>query len=68
MKSHNASKFNLDNCQAALLSSQAQAHVTVAQQLQQIEGQNREAIEALVRSAHYLACYHIAHTKMIWLV
>ena len=62
MKSHNASKIHLDSCQAALLSSQAQAHGTVAQQLQQIdEGQhkkNREAIKALVRCAHYLARHH----------
>lgn len=58
--------LHLDSCQAALLSSQAQAHGTVAKQLQQIdEGQrkkNREAIKALVRCAHYLACHHIAHT------
>ena len=39
------------------------AHGTVAQQLQQIdEGQCKEAIKALVRCAHYLACHHIAHT------
>ena len=66
MKSHNASKLHLDSCQAALLSNQAKAHGTVAQQLQQIdEGQrkkNREALKALVRCAHYLARHHIAHT------
>ena len=33
MKSHNASQLHLDSCQAALMSSQAQRHETVAQQL-----------------------------------
>ena len=66
MKSRKASKLHLDSCQAALLSSQAPAHGTVAQQLQQInEGQrktNREAVKVFIRRVHYLARHHIAHT------
>ena len=66
MKSHNASQVHLDSCQAALMSNQTQAHGTVPQQLQQIsDGQrrkSREAINALVRGAHYLAPHHIART------
>ena len=65
MKSHDKSKLYLQCCQAAQLAMRAETQGTIAHQLQVDERQrrkNREAIKALVRSAHYLVCHHIAHT------
>ena len=68
MKSHDKSKLHLQCCQAALrlLAQQAETQGTIARQLQVVDERqrrkNREAIKALVRCAHYLACHHMAHT------
>ena len=66
MKSHDKSKLHLQCCQAALLAQQAETQGTIARQVQVVDERqrrkNREAIKALVRCAHYLACHHIAHT------
>ena len=69
MKSHDKSKVHLQCCQAALLAQQAETQGTIARQLQVVDERqrrkNREAIKALVRCAHCLACHYIAHTTNI---
>ena len=66
IRAHNTSKLHHDSCQLALQADQAGTHGTIAQQLQQVEQdqrkKNREAIKALVRCAHYLVRHHVAHT------
>lgn len=66
MKSHDKSKLHVNVVKQPYKLSKLKPRVTIARQLQVVDERqqrkNREAIKALVRCAHYLACHHVAHT------
>ena len=63
MKFHSGSALHQKCSQIASQATQTAAYGSVAYQLQQIDERqrikNREAIKALLRCAHFLACHHI---------
>ena len=66
MKSHSKSEVHLLFCQLDMEADRAREEGSIISQLQNVGEQqrlqNRKVIEALIRSTHFLAHQHIAHT------